>query len=332
MADATAVSFRKGSAAEHVTFRGVEGEVTVALDTPTLWVHTGNNEAGTPLAKADMTNVSTDDIAARDIAKADMTNISVSAANLPSVKLKLDIPTKTSQLVNDSGYINDISTAVGNATITIKKNNVAVGSFTTNAFSNSDVNIQVPTKTSDLNNDAGFITNTVGNLTNYTRSDQLAAVATSGAYSDLSGSPTLATVATSGNYNDLTNKPNLATVATSGSYTDLSNTPPVPVQSNWDETNTSSLSYIQNKPVMIKDIVVTPTTGVIALYLSEPFIDQDNPNATPTIKELIGGAAVAGTWADVAGSNKTEWTFTPTTADDILVGTWIITLEIDEGQ
>ena len=35
----------------------------------------------------------------------------------------------------------------------------------------------------------------------------------------------LATVATSGSYNDLTNKPNLATVATSGSYTDLNNKP-----------------------------------------------------------------------------------------------------------
>jgi len=35
----------------------------------------------------------------------------------------------------------------------------------------------------------------------------LHAVATSGAYADLSGTPTLATVATSGSYNDLTNKP-----------------------------------------------------------------------------------------------------------------------------
>lgn len=35
----------------------------------------------------------------------------------------------------------------------------------------------------------------------------LAAVATSGSYSDLTGKPELAAVATSGNYNDLTNKP-----------------------------------------------------------------------------------------------------------------------------
>lgn len=40
----------------------------------------------------------------------------------------------------------------------------------------------------------------------------LAAVATTGAYSDISGTPTLATVATSGDYDDLTDKPTIPTV------------------------------------------------------------------------------------------------------------------------
>ena len=40
----------------------------------------------------------------------------------------------------------------------------------------------------------------------------LATVATTGAYSDLSGTPILATVATSGSYNDLSNKPTIPTV------------------------------------------------------------------------------------------------------------------------
>lgn len=71
----------------------------------------------------------------------------------------------------------------------------------------------------------------------------LAAVATSGAYADLSGKPTLASVATTGDYNDLSNKPaaythpvshpasmidGLADVATSGSYNDLTNKPTIP--------------------------------------------------------------------------------------------------------
>ena len=53
----------------------------------------------------------------------------------------------------------------------------------------------------------------------------LATVATTGAYSDLSGTPTLATVATTGAYSDLSGTPTLATVATTGAYSDLSGTP-----------------------------------------------------------------------------------------------------------
>ncbi len=53
----------------------------------------------------------------------------------------------------------------------------------------------------------------------------LAAVASSGAYADLSGKPTLAAVAGSGAYSDLSGKPALAAVATSGAYSDLSGKP-----------------------------------------------------------------------------------------------------------
>ena len=59
----------------------------------------------------------------------------------------------------------------------------------------------------------------------YALAASLAAVATSGAYSDLTGKPSLATVATSGAYSDLTGRPSLATVATTGAYSDLSGKP-----------------------------------------------------------------------------------------------------------
>ena len=52
----------------------------------------------------------------------------------------------------------------------------------------------IPTKTSDLNNDSGFITNSVNDLTNYTLSSNLATVATSGSYNDLSNKPNIPTV------------------------------------------------------------------------------------------------------------------------------------------
>lgn len=50
---------------------------------------------------------------------------------------------------------------------------------------------EIPTKTSQLQNDSGFITKSVNDLENYTKTSDLSSVATSGAYSDLSGTPDL---------------------------------------------------------------------------------------------------------------------------------------------
>ena len=64
MADAVAVSFRKGDRSQHETFRGVEGEVTVDTETKTVWVSVGDPDApGTPLAREDMQNVNTVNLA-----------------------------------------------------------------------------------------------------------------------------------------------------------------------------------------------------------------------------------------------------------------------------
>lgn len=58
------------------------------------------------------------------------------------------------------------------------------------------------------------------------------------------------------------NKPNLAAVATSGSYTDLSDKPTIPaaqIQSDWNQTNNQALDYIKNKPII-------PTTAAQISY------------------------------------------------------------------
>lgn len=77
---------------------------------------------------------------------------------------------------------------VNDATLTIQKNGATVNTFTANASSNVTANITVPTKTSDLTNDGSDNTST------YVEADELAAVATSGLYSDLTGTPTIPTV------------------------------------------------------------------------------------------------------------------------------------------
>lgn len=91
---------------------------------------------------------------------------------------KSEIPTKTSDLENDSGfaYENDIPTQLSDLesdsthrTVTDDEkstwNNKSDFSGDYNDLSNKPT---IPSKTSDLNNDSGFITNAVNNLINYT--------------------------------------------------------------------------------------------------------------------------------------------------------------------
>ena len=86
-----------------------------------------------------------------------------------------DIPTKTSQLDNDSNFINqhqsiktiNSQSLVGTGNITIsqgeynKINTISVNSTNQIPDSNKNVNITVPTKVSQLDNDLGFITSGV---------------------------------------------------------------------------------------------------------------------------------------------------------------------------
>ena len=131
--------------------------------------------------------------------------------------INIEVPTKTSDLNNDSGFItgvswNDVSNkpsfatvatsgsyndlsnkptipTVNDATLTIQKNGTNVATFTSNSNTDVTANISVPTKTSDLTNDSGFLTGVTWN--------------------DVNNKPSFATVATSGSYNDLSNKPTI---------------------------------------------------------------------------------------------------------------------------
>lgn len=81
--------------------------------------------------------------------------------------------------------------------ITISKDNV--------------ISATIPTKTSQLTNDSGFITSAA--LNGYATETWVGqqGYLTSVAWGDITGKPTLATVATSGSYNDLSDKPTIPT-------------------------------------------------------------------------------------------------------------------------
>lgn len=86
----------------------------------------------------------------------------------------------TFSTVATSGSYNDLSNkptipTVNNGTLTIKKNGTNVATFTANQSSNATANITVPTKTSDLTNDSGFIDG-ISTITN-ARIDEIMGVA-----------------------------------------------------------------------------------------------------------------------------------------------------------
>ena len=130
------------------------------------------------------------------------------------------IPTKTSELTNDSNFLTESNLKTINGESIVGEGNLVINSFS-------------------------------GSYNDLTDKPTFSTVATTGSYNDLTDKPTFSTVATTGSYNDLTDKPNLSTVATTGSYNDLSDKPTIPsntvpmVVEFADGTTTTYNVYIQ---------------------------------------------------------------------------------------
>lgn len=134
----------------------------------------------------------------------------------------------------------------------------------------------------------------------------------------------LATVATSGDYTDLSNTPNLATVATTGDYNDLTNKPTIPaaqVQSDWNEVDTTSKAYIQNKPSLsavatsgdYTDLSNTPSLATVAT--TGDYDDLSNKPAIPTVPTNVSA------FTNDAGYTTNEGTITGITMNGVSKGT-----------
>lgn len=165
----------------------------------------------------------------------------------------------------------------------------------------------------------------------------LAAVATSGAYSDLSGTPSLATVATSGAYSDLSGTPTLATVATSGSYNDLSNKPTLGTAAAKDSTNavtSGSTDLVESGAVASEVATINTALANQALYFTSvacsattgDFLTKSDASITANhvVAEctFVNPAAITTdvTWTTASGSVKLNGTCAiATTANLVLV-------------
>ena len=105
------------------------GEVATAIAENETVVEALNNAIGTKANQSDLNTTNSN-----------VSGLTTRVGNLESNKAdKTEIPT------------------VNNATLTIQKNGTNVATFTSNSASNTTPNITVPTKTSELENDSGFL-------------------------------------------------------------------------------------------------------------------------------------------------------------------------------
>ena len=107
------------------------------------------------------------------------------------------------------------------------------------------------------------------------------------------------------------NKPTLHAVATSGQYSDLSGLPSIPaaqVQSDWNTSNTSSVSFIQNKPTLFSgvynDLTGKPTIPTNLSDLSD--VSSTAPNNNEVLKWNGSNWAPA---VDATGAANTDTTY-----------------------
>lgn len=223
---------------------------------------------------------------------------------------------------------------VNDATLTIQKNGNTVETFTANSSTNKTANITVPTKTSELTNDSGFIT--TDEDTTYSLSETDGVVTLTGSDGSTSTVNTVTDVEVNGSSvvtdgvasvtvptatSDLTNDSNFVSdasyVHTDNNFTNADSTKlsgieagaEVNVQSDWTQADSTADDYIKNKPTL----ATVATSGDYDDLIDKPTIPTVN-NGTLTIQK--NGSSV-GTFTANQSGNSTANITVPTAVSDL---------------
>lgn len=185
---------------------------------------------------------------------------------------------------NDNTQVDYIKNkpTIGNGTIQIEKNGALINSFTLNQTGNEVIDITVPTTTSELTNNSGFVTSSDVIIKESSSTQEIKG--TSGLSAQiplrLNNNANADDYVYIGFYNQNTtrgqlgvNPSNKLIYKIGGAENELAYKSDIPalVQSNWTEVNPMSASYIQNKP--------TIPTKVSDLVNDSGFLTQTTANA-----------------------------------------------------
>lgn len=251
---------------------------------------------------------------------ADLASVAFSG-NYNDLANKPTIPTKTSDLTNDSNFVSKTDYATSSTGGVVKITNafgtamsesgevkgvvvsgtdypamwndaiVSKGTLE-NALSTKGFATlsDVPTKTSELTNDSNFVTNT-----SYATSSTGGVVKVGSGLSITNGvlSTTGGGVADAVEWDNVLNKPTFATVATSGSYNDLSNKPTIPKVNNGalilKKNGIDVATFTANQSSKTTADITVPTK-TSDLTNDSGFIDRVSTITNARIDEIMGVA------------------------------------------
>ena len=110
------LKLRRGSTSQHASFTGAEGEVTIDTTKDTAVVHDGAQAGGRPLAREDMSNVSSASIAGR------LGTDSISVDKIAGGTLPNDVKVNSNNIINQQIINEDVSSSAGIAGTKISPN------------------------------------------------------------------------------------------------------------------------------------------------------------------------------------------------------------------
>ena len=97
------LKLRRGTTTQHASFTGAEGEVTIDTTKDTAVIHDNSTQGGTPLAKEDMSNVSSASIAGR------LGTDSIATTKIAAGALPTDVTVASANIVNGTIATGDIA-------------------------------------------------------------------------------------------------------------------------------------------------------------------------------------------------------------------------------
>ena len=129
------LKLRRGTTTQHASFTGAEGEVTVDITKDTAVVHDGSQAGGKPLAREDMSNVSSASIAGRLGAD------SIAVTKIAAGTLPTDVKVNSANIVDSSIVNSDINASAAIAGTKISPDFGSQNVVTTGTLGSADITI-----------------------------------------------------------------------------------------------------------------------------------------------------------------------------------------------